>query len=70
MINCLFCKQHDCEWSGVDRWGDFCPANPYIEDEDEEAEANWREYEEEQAELMLEEEIAIAAVHRRVVPNA
>ena len=68
MINCLFCEQHDCEWWGVDRWVDSCLANPDIEDEEEEA--NMREYEDEQAELMLEEELAIAAVHRRVVPNA
>ena len=68
MINCLFCEQHNCEWWGVDRWEDSCPATPDIEDEEEEA--NRREYEDEQAELMLEEELAIAAVHRRVVPNA
>ena len=64
MINCLFCDIHHCVWWGVDRWVDFCPAHPEIEDEDEEELKNRREYEEEQEELMMEEERAIEAVHR------
>ena len=70
MINCLFCDGHHCEWWGVDRWAEFCPAHPdYDEEEDEEERTNRLEWEEEQEEVAMEEERAIAAVHRRKVPN-
>lgn len=70
MINCLFCDVHSCEWWGVDRWAESCPAHPdYDEEEDDEERANRLEWEEEQEEIAMEEERAIAAVHRRKVPN-
>ena len=70
MINCLFCDVHSCEWWGVDMWAESCPAHPdYDEEEDDEERANRLEWEEEQEEIAMEEERAIAAVHRRKVPN-
>jgi hypothetical protein len=66
MINCLFCDVHHCEWWGVDRWAESCPAHPdYDEEEDDDERANRLEWEEEQAEISMEEERAIAAVHKR-----
>lgn len=54
MTNCLFCDiKMNCTWAGVDRWVD-CPNFPDEEDEDERN--NRLEYEEEMAELEMEEE--------------
>lgn len=54
MTNCLFCDiKIDCPWVGVDRWV-ACPNFP---DEEDESERNNRlVYEEEMAELEMEEE--------------
>ena len=66
MMNCLFCDQHICEWSGVDRGAIGCPFHPDYDDEEDEYERNNRlEYEAEQEEIVMEEDRAIEMVHKK-----
>lgn len=55
MINCILCEFRNCEWWGVDRFMDQCPYSQDDNEDDEECE-NLKEYEEEQAELEMEDD--------------
>ena len=66
MVNCLFCKINECDWSGVENWVD-CHYYPDSEDHDEDELRNMREYEDEQAELFMAEERAMLAVRESML---